>query len=65
VDSFSDYPQGPQVQYGEYRPQEYFSPFWHIFAPFQSRCYLMIPKFPKFSQVRILKDPFTLLTLFC
>jgi hypothetical protein len=59
-----DDPQDPKVQSSR-DPQESFSPFWHIFAPFQSRSYLMIPKIPRFSQVRILKDPFTLLTLSC
>ncbi len=64
VDSLSYDTQDPQVQSSEYHPQGYFSPFWHFFAPFQSRSYLMIQKIPKFNQVRILKDPFTILTLF-
>jgi hypothetical protein len=64
VNSLSDDPEDPQVQSSEYHPQGYFSPFCHFLAPFQSRSYLMIPKIPKFSQVRNLKDPFTILTLF-
>jgi hypothetical protein len=64
VNSLSDDPQDPQVQSSKYHPQGYFSPFCHFVAPFQSRSYLMIPKIPKFSKVRILKDTFTILTLF-